>query len=173
MGGYDDTPANMLRDLEFFFADGLVNAVAGCFGTTPDHIAAISERASRFPKRQVPKVDRLMRLSGLEHFNYRPNVGSMRSTFLNVGERCNVAGSRMFINAIKDGNFEKAMTIAIKQVQQGANLLDINMDDGLIDGVSAMTMFINMIKTDPEIAKVPFMIDSSKFHIAIAGVKCC
>ena len=104
-----------------------------------------------------------MRLSGLEPLNYSPQPESLRKTFLNIGERCNVAGSTIFKKAIVDNNYDKALEIAIKQVAQGAHVIDINMDDGLIDSLSAMTKFVNLLVTEPEASKVPFMIDSSKF----------
>ena len=114
-----------------------------------------------------------LRLSGLEPLNYAPNAADMRSTFLMLGERCNVAGSIIYKKAIVDGDYDKALGIALAQVNQGAHMLDINMDDGLIEGVAAMTRFVNLLVSDPEISRVPFMIDSSKFHIIEAGLKCC
>eukprot|EP00983_Pelagomonas_calceolata_P079857 1154887-Pelagomonas_calceolata.AAC.1 len=138
--------------------------------------------ASAYPPRQCHPVEPLMRLSGLEAKNYKPNPENMRSTFLNIGERCNVAGSSIYKKAIVEGNWDKAVQIAYSQVcglevltaskasnevpyyrkvQSGADVIDLNMDDGLIDGVAAMTRFVNLLVTDPEISKVPFMIDSS------------
>merc|ERR1719503_323405 len=114
----------------------------------------------------------MMRISGLEPLNYDPDPANMRKTFLNVCERCNVAGSSIFKKAIVDGNYDKALEIAVKQVAQGAHVIDINMDDGLIDAVAAMTKFVNLLVTEPEASKVPFMIDSSKFHVVEAGLKC-
>merc|ERR1719364_516976 len=128
--------------------------------------------SSQYPVREVPTIDPLMRISGLEPLNYAPEEGNMRKTFLNIGERCNVAGSSIFKKAIVDGNYDKALEIAIKQVEQGAHVIDINMDDGLIDGEAAMTKFVNLLVTEPEASKVPFMIDSSKFHVVEAGLKC-
>merc|ERR1719498_55524 len=113
-----------------------------------------------------------MRLSGLEPLNYAPEPEKPRKSFLNIGERCNVAGSSIFKKAIVDGNYDKALEIAVKQVAQGANVIDINMDDGLIDAISAMTKFVNLLVSDPEVCKVPFMIDSSKFFVVEAGLKC-
>merc|ERR1719201_177204 len=104
--------------------------------------------------------------------NYTPDATNMRKTFLNVGERCNVAGSSIFKKAIVDGNYDKALEIAIKQVAAGAHIVDINMDDGLIDGKSAMTKFVNLLVSEPDASKVPFMIDSSKFDVVEAGLKC-
>merc|ERR1719223_2553809 len=113
-----------------------------------------------------------MRISGLEPFNYAPNENDYRKTFINLGERCNVAGSTIFKKAIVDGNYEKALAIALKQVEAGTHVIDINMDDGLIDGESAMTKFVNLLVSEPDVSKVPFMIDSSKFHVVEAGLKC-
>mmetsp|Transcript_656 Transcript_656/g.1779 ORF Transcript_656/g.1779 Transcript_656/m.1779 type:complete len:1102 (-) Transcript_656:227-3532(-) len=172
MGGYDQKGNSMAEEIRPFCENKLVNAIGGCCGTTPEHIAAIKDMASKYEPRQRPVVEDLMRISGLEPLNYKPDPSNMRSTFLNVGERCNVAGSIMYKKAIIDGNYDKALEIALKQVQSGAHVLDINMDDGLIDGVNAMTRFVNLLVADPEISRVPFMIDSSKFEIVEAGLKC-
>merc|ERR1719262_692464 len=126
-----------------------------------------------YKTRAVPTVEPLMRISGLEPMNYKPDPDNLRKTFLNVGERCNVAGSSIFKKAIVDNNYDKALEIAIKQVAAGAHIIDINMDDGLIDSLAAMTKFVNLLVTEPEAAKVPFMIDSSKFEVVEAGLKCC
>jgi 5-methyltetrahydrofolate--homocysteine methyltransferase len=172
MGGYDQKGPEMAEDIRPFCEAGLVNAIGGCCGTGPEHIAAIRAMGGTYPARKVHSVEPLMRLSGLEPLNYSPNPTNMRSTFLNIGERCNVAGSIMYKKAIVNNDWDAAVAIALKQVQQGADLLDINMDDGLIDGVPAMTRFVNLLVTDPDISRVPFMIDSSKFHIIEAGLKC-
>jgi len=172
MGGYDQGGPAMAEDIRPFCQDGLVNAIGGCCGTGPEHIAAIAAMAAAFPPRQVHSVPPLMRISGLEPLNYEPNPADMRSTFLMIGERCNVAGSSIYKKAIVDGNYDKALAIAVSQVNQGAHILDINMDDGLIEGVGAMTRFVNLLVSDPEVSRVPFMIDSSKFHIVEAGLKC-
>ena len=173
MGGYDQSGAEMAEEIRPFCEEGLVNALGGCCGTSPDHIAAIVSMASGYGPRKRRSVEPLMRLSGLEPLNYRPNPDDMRSTFLMIGERCNVAGSIKYKKAIVDGDYDAALSIAVSQVNQGADVLDINMDDGLIDGVVAMTRFVNLLVSDPEVSKVPFMIDSSKFHIIEAGLKCC
>lgn len=144
MGGYDQKGSEMAEEVRPFCEEGLVNALGGCCGTTPEHIAAMRKMADAYPPRAVHDVEPLMRISGLEPLNYAPNAENMRSTFLNLGERCNVAGSSIFKKAIIDGNYDKALDIALKQVNQGAHVLDINMDDGLIDGVSAMTKFVNL-----------------------------
>eukprot|EP00884_Botryococcus_braunii_P010648 jgi/Botrbrau1/19585/Bobra.0035s0068.1 len=173
MGGYDQKGPEMAEEVRPFCAEGLVNALGGCCGTSPEHIAAIRKMADEYAPRKKHPVEPLMRLSGLEPLNYKPNSDNMRSTFLNIGERCNVAGSMLYKKAIVDGDYDKAFAIAVKQVEQGADLLDINMDDGLIEGVPAMTRFVNLLVADPEASRVPFMVDSSKFHIVEAGLKCC
>ncbi|PNH00078.1 Methionine synthase, partial [Tetrabaena socialis] len=172
MGGYDQKGPAMAEEIRPFCEAGLVNAIGGCCGTGPEHIAAIKTMASSYKPRQRPVIDPLMRLSGLEPLNYQPDPSNMRRTFLNIGERCNVAGSIVFKRAIINSDFDAAVAIALKQVQQGADVLDINMDDGLIDGAAAMTRFVNLLVSDPEISRVPFMIDSSKFSIVEAGLKC-
>jgi 5-methyltetrahydrofolate--homocysteine methyltransferase len=172
MGGYDQKGAEMAEDIRPFCEENLVNAIGGCCGTTPEHIAAIKAMASAYPTRKKHGVENLMRISGLEPLNYKPDASNMRSTFLNIGERCNVAGSILYKKAIVAGDYDKALDIALKQIAAGAHVLDINMDDGLIDGLSAMTKFVNLCVSDPEICKVPFMIDSSKFAIVEAGLKC-
>jgi 5-methyltetrahydrofolate--homocysteine methyltransferase len=172
MGGYDQKPEDMAEEIRPFCEEGLVNALGGCCGTTPPHIAAIGKMASAYKPRQCHTPEPLMRLSGLEPLNYKPDPANMRSTFLMIGERCNVAGLKTFRQAVVDGNWDKAVSIAAAQVQAGAHVLDINMDDGLIEGVGAMTKFVNLLVSDPEISRVPFMIDSSKFHIVEAGLKC-
>ncbi|GIL82179.1 hypothetical protein Vretimale_7178 [Volvox reticuliferus] len=172
MGGYDQKGEEMAEEIRPFCEAGLVNAIGGCCGTGPEHIAAIKAMASAYPPRKPPAIEPLMRISGLEPLNYKPDAANMRRTFLNIGERCNVAGSILFKKAIINNDYEKAVSIALQQVQQGADVLDINMDDGLIDGVAAMTRFVNLLVSDPEISRVPFMIDSSKFHIVEAGLKC-
>ena len=132
----------------------------------------MAELGAKYKPRQRHDVPEQMRLSGLLPFNYDPNEKDMRKSFINLGERCNVAGSSIFKKAIVDGNFEKALAIALKQVENGAHVIDINMDDGLIDGKSAMTKFVNLLVSEPDASKVPFMIDSSKFDVVEAGLKC-
>ena len=172
MGGYDQKGPAMAEEILPFCVEGLVNAIGGCCGSGPEHIAAIKAMASQYPARKVTTPEPIMRISGLEPLNYQPDIKDMRSTFLNIGERCNVAGSIIYKKAIINNDYDTALGIALKQVQQGAHVLDINMDDGLIDGVPAMTKFVNLCVCDPEISRVPFMIDSSKFHIVEAGLKC-
>ncbi|CAI5937696.1 unnamed protein product, partial [Closterium sp. NIES-64] len=164
---------------------GLVNVHGGCCGTTPDHINAVSKivegvrprprpsvrnlmRVEGVRPRPRPSVRNLMRVSGLEPFNYTPET----IPFINIGERCNVAGSSIFKKAVMAGNWDKALSIAIAQVEAGAQIIDINFDEGLLDSVAAMTRFVNLLVSEPDVAKVPFMIDSSKFHLVEAGLKC-
>lgn len=172
MGGYDQKPAEMAEEVRPFARDGIINGLGGCCGSSPDHIAALAKMASEYAPRKLTYPEPLMRISGLEPLNYKPDTSNFRKTFLNIGERCNVAGSSIYKKAIVDGNYEKALAIALKQVQQGADVIDINMDDGLIDAVSAMTKFVNLLVSEPDVSKVPFMIDSSKFHVVEAGLKC-
>lgn len=169
-GGYDETPDVTASHIKEFAVDGLVNVVGGCCGTTPDHIRAIAESV-RHIKPRVPAKDvynEFMLLSGLEPFQIGPYTN-----FVNIGERCNVAGSRKFAKLIMSGNYEEALSIAKAQVEMGAQVLDLNMDEGMLDGVSAMTRFCNLIASEPDIAKVPLCIDSSNFAVIEAGLKCC
>jgi len=172
MGGYDQKGHEMAAEVRPFLEKGLLNGLGGCCGTSFEHIEALSKMAAEFKPRKTHDVEQIMRLSGLVEYNYMPDATNMRSTFINLGERCNVAGSTIFKKAIVDGNYEKALAIALKQVEAGADVIDINMDDGLIDAVSAMTKFVNLLVSEPDASKVPFMIDSSKFHVIEAGLKC-
>ncbi|KAL8568291.1 hypothetical protein ACOMHN_040864 [Nucella lapillus] len=169
-GGYDETPAMTAKQLKEFAQDGLVNIVGGCCGTTPDHIRAIAQAVAPFKPRERPTNLRSdnMCLSGLEPMYITP-----QSVFVNIGERCNVAGSRKFCRLIKTGKYDEALAIAKQQVENGAQVLDINMDEGMLDGVSAMTTFVNLITSEPEVAKVPLCIDSSNFAVVEAGLRCC
>ncbi|XP_076441895.1 methionine synthase-like [Babylonia areolata] len=169
-GGYDETPAMTAKQIKEFAQDGLVNIVGGCCGTTPDHIRAIAEAVAPFKPREPPTDLRQdnMCLSGLEPMYLTP-----QSVFVNIGERCNVAGSRKFCRLIKTGKYDEALAIAKLQVENGAQVLDINMDEGMLDGVSAMTTFVNLITSEPEVAKVPLCIDSSNFAVVEAGLRCC
>ena len=172
MGGYDQKGPEMAEDCRVFPEMNLINAIGGCCGTTDEHIGCLAEMVSKFKPREKHGVKDLMRLSGLEPFNYDQDEKNCRKTFINLGERCNVAGSSIFKKAIVDGNYEKALAIALKQVENGAHVIDVNMDDGLIDGESAMIRFVNLMVSEPDVSKVPFMIDSSKFHVVEAGLKC-
>ncbi|XP_028826310.1 methionine synthase isoform X3 [Denticeps clupeoides] len=169
-GGYDETPEITATHLKEFASDGLVNIVGGCCGTTPGHIQAISEAMKhghpRVPPSQI--FEDYMLLSGLEPFRIGPYTN-----FVNIGERCNVAGSRKFAKLIMSGNYEEALSIAKAQVEMGAQVLDINMDEGMLDGPTAMARFCNLIASEPDIAKVPLCIDSSNFAVIEAGLKCC
>eukprot|EP01006_Ploeotia_vitrea_P037965 TRINITY_DN66191_c3_g1_i1.p1 TRINITY_DN66191_c3_g1~~TRINITY_DN66191_c3_g1_i1.p1 ORF type:complete len:1293 (+),score=831.26 TRINITY_DN66191_c3_g1_i1:40-3918(+) len=167
MGGYDEKPDETYEFLHDFAVSGFVNVAGGCCGTTPPHIAAIA-RAVAGVKPRVPQPPYgEMRLSGLEMLAWRPNMN-----FVNVGERCNLAGSRRFKRLIMSGDYETAVAVARKQVEEGAQVLDVNVDEGLLDGVVAMRKFMNLCMSDPDICKVPFMIDSSKFEIIQAGLEC-
>ncbi|XP_073483730.1 methionine synthase isoform X1 [Aquarana catesbeiana] len=169
-GGYDETPEVTAKHIKEFAVDGLVNIVGGCCGTTPAHIREIAEAVKhcrpRIPSKSV--FDGNMLLSGLEPFRIGPYTN-----FVNIGERCNVAGSRKFAKLIMAGNYEEALSIAKAQVEMGAQVLDINMDDGMLDGPRAMARFCNYIASEPDIAKVPLCIDSSNFEVIEAGLKCC
>ncbi|KAG8444186.1 hypothetical protein GDO86_009390 [Hymenochirus boettgeri] len=169
-GGYDETPEVTAKHIKEFALDGLVNIVGGCCGTTPAHIREIAEAVKHCKPRIPPSsvFDGYMLLSGLEPFRVGPFTN-----FVNIGERCNVAGSRRFAKLIMSGNYEEALTVAKAQVEMGAQILDINMDDGMLDGPSAMARFCNYIASEPDIAKVPLCIDSSNFEVIEAGLKCC
>lgn len=166
MGGYDETPDDMKKIIRQFAKDGLLNLAGGCCGTTPKHIKAIAEAVEGVRPRDPQPEYKEMRLSGLEMLETK----GLR--FMNVGERCNIAGSLAFKKMIMEGKYEQALSVALKQVDDGAQIIDINMDEGLLDGVYAMTKFINLIASEPGICKVPLMIDSSKFAIIEAGLRC-
>lgn len=166
-GEYDQDAHEMGHQIEDFLKAGFINIVGGCCGTTPSHIKRIAELAKKASPRKKPKPDTLMHLSGLEPFTLTPE-----SNFLNVGERTNVTGSKKFLRLIKEGNYEEALSIAKDQVDGGAQVIDINMDEGMLDGESAMTTFLNLIASEPDISRVPIMIDSSKWNVIEAGLKC-
>src|SRR5580698_2322038 len=166
-GHYDESP-QMMADLIGEFADaGLVNIVGGCCGTTPDHIRAIAAAVAGKPPRRIPRPEPLLRLSGLEPFTLTSTI-----PFVNVGERTNVTGSARFRKLITGGDFAAALAVARDQVENGAQIIDVNMDEGLLDSEKAMTTFLNLIAAEPDIARVPVMIDSSKFSVIEAGLKC-
>jgi 5-methyltetrahydrofolate--homocysteine methyltransferase len=165
--GYDDTPENMAGHIHEWAASGFLNIIGGCCGTSPDFIRAIAETVKDLPPRKIPDIPRECRLSGLEPFN----IGG-DSLFVNVGERCNVAGSAKFKRLIMEGQYEEALEICKQQVETGAQVIDINMDDAMLDGQAAMVKFLNLIASEPDISKVPVMIDSSKWEIIEAGLKC-
>lgn len=166
-GGYDETPVMMADDIEDFCKSGFVNIVGGCCGTTPDHIREFSRVAAKYQPRTKPRRIPFMQLSGLE-----PVTMTAESNFMNVGERTNVTGSAKFLKLIKEDKYEDALAVALDQVQGGAQVIDINMDEGMLDGEDAMQRFLNLTASEPDIARVPVMIDSSKFHIIEAGLKC-
>ncbi|MEZ4861625.1 MAG: methionine synthase [Caldilineaceae bacterium] len=166
-GGYDETPAMMATALREFAEDGLLNIVGGCCGTTPAHIRAIAAAVAGVAPRPRPTIEPRCRLSGLE-----PLVIGPQTNFVNVGERTNVTGSRRFARLIKEGNYEEALAVARQQVENGAQIIDINMDEGLLDAEAAMVRFLNLLAGEPDIARVPVMIDSSKWSVIEAGLKC-
>ncbi len=166
-GGYDETPQSMAAAVERFLQEGLVNIVGGCCGTTPDHIRLIAELAAKYNPRKKPENQHITTLSGLE-----PLRIPAASDFVRIGERTNVAGSAKFARLIRERSFEEALSIARRQVEDGAQVIDVCMDDGLIDGAAAMTEFLHLIASEPEIARVPVMIDSSNWAVLLAGLKC-
>ena len=167
MGEYDESPEAMGAQLEDFMQNALVNIVGGCCGTTPEHIADFVRIAKKYKAREIPELKKAMRLSGLEAVTI-----SQESNFANIGERTNVMGSKKFKRLIKDDNLEKALEVALHQVEGGAQAIDVNMDDGMLEGEECMTHFLNLIASDPDISRVPIMVDSSKWHIIEAGLKC-
>ncbi|NEI71303.1 methionine synthase [Rhizobium lusitanum] len=166
-GQYDETPEMMAAQVEEFAREGLVNIVGGCCGSTPEHIAAIAETVSKYPPRKLAEHRPFMSLSGLEPFELTKDI-----PFVNVGERTNVTGSAKFRKLITNADYTAALAVARDQVENGAQVIDINMDEGLIDSEKAMVEFLNLIAAEPDIARVPVMIDSSKFSIIEAGLKC-
>lgn len=169
MGGYDQTGLEMAEELRRFSEDRLCNIVGGCCGCTPEHISAIKAVFEKNPPKPPPKrLPNTMRLSGLEQFVLDPSL----VRFVNVGERCNVAGSMFFKKQVLAGKYEKMQEIALKQVNNGAQVLDINFDEGLLDSHAVMRKFCNLLATEPDVAKVPFMIDSSKFDVVEQGLQC-
>ncbi|MBT7895840.1 MAG: methionine synthase, partial [Flavobacteriales bacterium] len=167
MGEYDESPNAMAIQLEDFMQSKLVNIIGGCCGTTPDHIKAFSDLAIRYSPREKPEIRKAMRLSGLEAVTI-----SKESNFANIGERTNVMGSIKFKRLIKEDNFEEALSVALSQVDGGAQAIDVNMDDGMLDGKESMVHFLNLIASDPDISRVPIMVDSSKWEIIEEGLKC-
>lgn len=167
LGTYDQTPAEMADEIREYIHEGLVNIIGGCCGTTDEYIAAYSSLiVGAVPHIPASLPDNLW-LSGLELLEVKPE-----NNFINVGERCNVAGSRKFLRLINEKKYDEALSIARQQVEDGAQIIDINMDDGLLDAEKEMTTFLNLIASEPEIARVPVMIDSSKWDVIVAGLKC-
>ena len=166
-GGYDETAEMLADEIESWAKSGIVNIVGGCCGTSPDHIAAIAERVAAVNPRKVPNIDKKLRLSGLEPFN----VGG-DALYVNVGERTNVTGSKAFARMILEGRFDDALAVARQQVENGAQVVDINMDEAMLDSLAAMDRFLKLIASEPDISRVPIMIDSSKWEVIEAGLKC-
>ena len=166
-GDYDQSPDEMAAIIKEFAEKGFVNIVGGCCGTTPEHIAAISDVVAGLPPRKVAQPEPACRLSGLEAFNITKD-----SLFVNVGERTNVTGSARFARLIKEEAFEEALDVARNQVESGAQIIDINMDEGMLDSEAAMEKFLKLVASEPEISRVPIMVDSSKWEIIEAGLKC-
>lgn len=167
LGGYDDTPEDMAAVLAEFARSGLVNVVGGCCGTTPEHIRAIAGAVRGLAPRVPATPDPALRLSGLESLTVDD-----ASLFVNIGERTNVTGSRRFATLIREERFDEALTVARQQVKRGAQLLDVNMDEGLLDSEAAMVRFLNLLASEPDISRVPFVIDSSKWSVLEAGLRC-
>ena len=166
-GEYDQSGAEMAEIIREFAESGYVNILGGCCGTTPDHIRHIGDIVKGIPPRIVEAKEPFLRLSGLEPFTLTPEI-----RFVNVGERTNVTGSAKFRRLISEGDYEEALNVARQQVESGAQIIDVNMDEGMLDGEAAITQFLNLIATEPEIARVPIMIDSSKWSVIEAGLKC-
>ena len=165
--GYDQSPEEMAALMQGYAKEGLLNIVGGCCGTTPEHIGAVAEAVKGISPRLLPEITPQLRLSGYEAYTH-----SREKNFLMIGERCNVAGSPKFARLIREGKMEEALTIARAQVENGAHVLDICFDDGLIEGAPTMVRFLNLISSEPDIAKVPLMVDSSKWEVLEAGLAC-
>ncbi|SOD17543.1 methionine synthase [Pedobacter xixiisoli] len=166
-GAYDEQPHETAHLVDDFIISGFVNIVGGCCGTTPDHIGCIAKKAAKSSPRKIPTVAPYLRLSGLEPVTITPE-----SIFVNVGERTNITGSPKFSKLILSGDYEAALAVALQQVEGGAQIIDVNMDEGMIDSEAAMTKFLNLIASEPDIAKLPIMVDSSKWTVIEAGLKC-
>jgi 5-methyltetrahydrofolate--homocysteine methyltransferase len=166
-GGYDETPEEMAEVINQWAQEGMLNIVGGCCGSTPAHINAIREAVLRHEPRHIPDIPVACRLSGLEPLTIDKN-----SLFVNVGERANVTGSAKFLRLIKQEKFEEALDVVREQVENGAQIIDVNMDEGMLDGVASMAKFLNLIASEPDISRVPIMIDSSKWEVIEAGLKC-
>ncbi len=165
--GFPETPESLAPQLKEWAEQGWLNIIGGCCGTTPPHIAAMADAVRGLPPRKIPERTRTLRLSGLEPFTARPEI-----PFINIGERTNVTGSPKFAKLILAGNYDEALAIARQQVEAGAQVIDINMDEGMLDGVAAMTRFCNLIAAEPDISRVPIIVDSSKWEVIEAGLRC-
>jgi 5-methyltetrahydrofolate--homocysteine methyltransferase len=166
-GEYDESPEKMAKELADWAQSGFINIIGGCCGTTPEHIKAIVEAVSKHPPRKLPDIDKQCRLSGLEPCNIGKD-----SLFVNVGERTNVTGSAMFKRLIMEGDYDTALNVARQQVENGAQIIDVNMDEGMLESKEAMVRFLNLISAEPDISRVPIMIDSSKWEVIEAGLQC-
>ncbi|MFA6275768.1 MAG: methionine synthase [Pedobacter sp.] len=166
-GAYDELPHETAHLVDDFIASGFVNIVGGCCGTTPEHIGCIAEKARKASPRKIPTIEPYLRLSGLEPVTITPE-----SIFVNIGERTNITGSPKFSKLILGGDYEAALAVALQQVEGGAQIIDVNMDEGMIDSEAAMTKFLNLIASEPDIAKLPIMVDSSKWSVIENGLKC-
>ena len=166
-GEYDQTPEEMAEIIEGFARDGFLNIIGGCCGSRPDHIEAIAKAVSKYPPRQIPERPKALRLSGLEPF-----TGDENTLFINVGERTNVTGSKRFLRLIKEEQYEEALSVARDQVENGAQIIDINMDEGMLESKDVMVTFLNLVASEPDISRVPIMIDSSKWDVIEAGLRC-
>ncbi len=166
-GEYDELPEEMAKVVEEFAQSGFLNIVGGCCGTTPAHIEAIAKAVSAYAPRAIPDIPKACRLSGLEPFTI-----DRQSLFVNVGERTNITGSAKFARLIREENYTEALEVALQQVEAGAQVIDINMDEGMLDSKKAMVTFLNLIASEPDISRVPIMIDSSKWEVIEAGLKC-
>ncbi|WP_442892819.1 methionine synthase [Emticicia sp. 17c] len=167
MGEYDQSPEEMAVIVEDFLKNSFINIIGGCCGTTPGHIHAIAEVAKQYPPRPVPALEPVQKLSGLE-----PLKITKETNFVNIGERCNVTGSKKFARLIRENKYDEAISVAREQVEGGAQVIDVNLDEGMIDGVEAMKTFLNLLMAEPDIARLPIMIDSSKWEVIEAGLKC-
>lgn len=167
MGNYDQTPEMMAANVKSYMDEKLVNIIGGCCGSTPEHIKAIAEVAKTAEMRPLPQLNTYSTFTGLESYEIRPE-----SNFTNVGERCNVAGSRMFLRLINEKKYDEALEIARKQVENGAQIVDVNMDDAMLDAKAEMVTFLNLLMSEPEVARVPIMVDSSNWDVIETGLKC-
>ncbi len=166
-GEYDQSAAEMAEIVSSFAGNGYVNIIGGCCGTTPQHIEAITKAMEKLPPRAIPEIEPACRLSGLEPFNIKKD-----SLFVNVGERCNITGSARFKKLILDNDYNTALEVARQQVEDGAQIIDINMDEGMLDAEAAIVRFLNLVASEPDISRVPIMVDSSKWEVIQAGLKC-
>ena len=166
-GEYDQSPEEMAEIIEGFARDGFLNIIGGCCGSRPEHIEAIANAVSKYPPRQIPERPKALRLAGLEPF-----TGDENTLFINVGERTNVTGSKRFLRLIKEEQYEEALSVARDQVENGAQIIDINMDEGMLDSKEVMVTFLNLVASEPDISRVPIMIDSSKWEVIEAGLRC-